>query len=65
MKKTLGQRIREAREAAGLTQTELADKIGSEQTRISEIERGQHVPQIARLFLLADALGVTVDELRP
>ncbi|NLG54089.1 MAG: helix-turn-helix transcriptional regulator [Rhodococcus sp.] len=35
-----GYRLRELREAAGLTQTQLAERIGVSQRQISKIERG-------------------------
>jgi transcriptional regulator with XRE-family HTH domain len=36
----IGQRIREARKAAGMTQDQLATKVGMKQNSISELEKG-------------------------
>ncbi len=54
----LGRRIRQAREDAGLTQSELADRIGlSHPQSISRYERGEtEVPQ-KRLRRIADETG--------
>lgn len=43
-KKALGRGIRGARRVAGLTQAELAERIGVPQSRISEWECGAHAP---------------------
>lgn len=65
-KPTIGQRVRAARLATGMTQAELAERIGSRQERITEIERDVYeAPSFARLCAIADALGISVDELRP
>ena len=57
----LGQRIREAREAAGLTQAELAEQIGLPrgQTGISQIERtDKHVKDWRIIQSIRDVLGI-------
>jgi transcriptional regulator with XRE-family HTH domain len=55
----LGARIREARQAAGLKQTELAVKLDVTQATIANYERGNTQPPSMRRFRsLADALGV-------
>lgn len=50
-------RLRDARRAAGLTQVELADRVGVHQTRLSQIEGGAAVDLEMR-WRLAVALGV-------
>ena len=50
-------RLRDARKAAGLTQLELADRVGVHQTRLSQIEGGAAVDLEMR-WRLAVALGV-------
>ena len=50
-------RLRDARKAAGLTQVELADRVGVHQTRLSQIEGGAAVDLEMR-WRLAVALGV-------
>jgi transcriptional regulator with XRE-family HTH domain len=51
--------IREAREAAGLTQLELAEKAHLTQATISRIEAGTIVPRLDTLQRIADALGTS------
>ena len=50
-------RLRDARKAAGLTQVDLADRVGVHQTRLSQIEGGAAVDLEMR-WKLAVALGV-------
>lgn len=54
----------DARKNAGLTQAELAKRIGADKSYISRIERGLTVPSVATLYRIAAAMGMTV-ELRP
>lgn len=56
-------RLRELREQAKLTQSQLGDKIGQTKSNISKYERGELEPNIQTLFALADIFGVTVDYL--
>ena len=51
--------IREFREARGLTQLELANKLGITPVSVYNWERGQHMPTAVQLRALARALGVT------
>ena len=63
--KTLGWLIRDRRVKAGLSQENLADEIGSDFRTISKYEKGEMVPSAIRLFEIAKALDVTVDEFVP
>lgn len=56
-KSELGRRIREARQAAGMTLKELDRQSGFSATHISEIERGKTSPTIGALIRIAQALG--------
>ena len=47
-----------ARIAAGLTQKELAERIGATQPAIARLERGERLPTVETLYRLAKALGV-------
>jgi ribosome-binding protein aMBF1 (putative translation factor) len=58
-------RIRELRIAAGLTQTQLAERSGLPQSHISRLEAAQHSPSHATLQKLAAALNIHVNELDP
>ena len=53
----------ELRKKAGLTQEELASKLGLSAQSISKYETGAANPDISYLPGLADALGVTIDRL--
>lgn len=55
----IGDRIIEARERAGLSQTELAEACGMASTQLSRYELGKSVPRKATLRRLASALNVT------
>ena len=54
----------DARKNAGLTQAELAERIGADKGYISRVERGLTIPTVATLYKIAAAMGMTV-ELRP
>jgi transcriptional regulator with XRE-family HTH domain len=62
----LAERIRLARERAGLTQAQLAARIGSTQPALARLEAGGVTPNLDTLGRLANALGLElVVELRP
>jgi transcriptional regulator with XRE-family HTH domain len=54
----LGDGLRKARQAKGLTQKELAVLSGLSNSVICDFEKGRRNPSIAALLRLADALGV-------
>jgi transcriptional regulator with XRE-family HTH domain len=58
-RKSFGTRLRALRERAGMTQTGLAEKVGTDKYHISGWERNHDVPEAALVELLAAALGVT------
>lgn len=62
-KSEFGDRMRELREAAGLTQAALAEKLGVPQSAISQWEGGRHAPPVTSVPDLAKALGVEAGEL--
>jgi transcriptional regulator with XRE-family HTH domain len=59
----LGEEIRRAREEAGLSQEELADKAQLHRTYISLLERNKKSPTVAVLARIAVALGLQASEL--
>jgi ribosome-binding protein aMBF1 (putative translation factor) len=62
----VGERIREAREAAGLSQRELARRMGTSQAAIGRLEAGGVGATLTTLQRVATALGLEVNvELRP
>jgi transcriptional regulator with XRE-family HTH domain len=56
----LGARIRELREARGLTREALAQKIGMSTVYVRKLEAGERTPSLDTLDRLARALGVTL-----
>ena len=62
-KETLGKRIAMLRKEKGYTQEQLAEKVGVSAQAVSKWENDVSCPDITLLPLLADILGVTVDEL--
>jgi HTH-type transcriptional regulator/antitoxin HipB len=62
----LAERVRHARERVGLTQAELAARIGSTQPAVARLEAGGSTPSFSTLRRVAAALGFElVVELRP
>jgi len=59
----MGNFIAQARKARGLTQRELADRLGVTDKAVSKWERGLSCPDVTLLAPLAALLGVTADEL--
>jgi DNA-binding XRE family transcriptional regulator len=54
----LGQRLRQLRLSAGLTQAELARRTGIHRPNIARVEAGRHTPSLETLARLAAAIGV-------
>lgn len=54
----VGERVREARLAAGMSQADLGNRVGLERDRVSKIESGERGVNALELFALADALEV-------
>lgn len=57
----IGQKIKEAREQAHLTQSELAKLIGVSTHYVSAIERGIKTPKLETFVAISKALGVSAD----
>jgi len=56
-----GDRLKQVREAAGLTQGELAERVGAGTNQIWRYEKGDSEPSAEVLASLATELGVTAD----
>jgi transcriptional regulator with XRE-family HTH domain len=54
--------LREARERAGLTQVQLARKIGETQTFVSKCERGERRIDLIELRAFCQALGLNLKQ---
>ena len=63
--KGIGQQIKKARISAGLTQKELAEKLGIPYQGIGQWERGVRTPKIETLRRIAKALHVEFLDLLP
>ena len=63
MNKTLGTMIAELRKQHGMTQLELAEKMGVTDKAVSKWERDLSCPDINTIPNLAEILGVSVEEL--
>ena len=59
---TMGERIRELRKTAGMTQEELGNKLGVSAQAVSNWERGS-VPDTELIPKIADCFGVAIDAL--
>lgn len=64
-KRLVMRHLREARERAGLTQTQLAVRIDSSARIISMYERGKRHPSAAHLAQLAEVLDIPMRQLLP
>lgn len=56
-----GTRLRKLREARGLTQRQLADRIDIEPAQVTRYERGQFLPNAETLVTLSKVLQVETD----
>ena len=55
--------LKEWRKKRGLSQQELANIMGINQTMISDYEKGKQVPSVQRLVQLSQILKISLDEL--
>ena len=59
----IGTRLREERDRVGISQRELARRIGLSASMISQIESGQSKPSVSTLYAIVTELGVSVDDI--
>jgi transcriptional regulator with XRE-family HTH domain len=59
----MGERLRAARTARGLSLRELAGRLAVSPSLISQIETGRSNPSVSTLYAIADELDVSLDEL--
>ncbi len=52
--------LRNARKEAGITQSELAQRIGADKAYISKVEHGRTVPTVSSFYRIVSALGMQV-----
>ncbi|MBQ2698877.1 MAG: helix-turn-helix transcriptional regulator [Firmicutes bacterium] len=60
---TLGERIKECRQHAGMSQEKLAELVGVSRQAVTKWEADQSAPHTEKLFRLAEIFGTTVDML--
>ena len=60
---TLGEKIKTAREAKGLSQRKVAELLGVSQPAYREWEQGDSTPNWARMKSIARVLEISLDEL--
>lgn len=61
--KLIGQRIKDCRNKKGISQQDLSIKTGIQNTTISAFENGKRIPGLQNIASIAQALGVTIDDL--
>ena len=59
----IGQRLKQLRKDAGLSQVQVAERLGKPQSYVSKIEAGTKSLHLYEVFSYADALGVARAEL--
>lgn len=59
----VGARARRLRQALGMTQCELAGRLGVAAPNYARLEAGRHVPSVTTLVRLAQVLGVPLEHL--
>ena len=60
-----GQILYTARKDAGITQSELANRINSTKSYISKLEKGHIIPSAGLFFNIINALGMRVEIVKP
>lgn len=63
MEQTLGKRIAQCRKGLGMTQDQLADRLGVTAQAVSKWENDQSCPDITMLPKLSEIFGISADEL--
>jgi transcriptional regulator with XRE-family HTH domain len=61
----VGQRLRDRREAKGLSQEALADLAELHRTFVGSVERGERNVSVVNIYRLAQALGSSASDLLP
>jgi len=63
VERQFGLRVRELRLARGLSQEELAFKVGIHRTYLGGVERGERNPSLKNIAAIATALDISLREL--
>lgn len=51
----------DARKGCGMTQSQLAERIGADKSYISRVERGLTIPSISTFYRMVSAMGLSVE----
>ncbi|MEU0189860.1 helix-turn-helix transcriptional regulator [Streptomyces afghaniensis] len=62
-RRVIGDRIRDARQRAGLSQVQLGERVGLDHKSIHRYETAQRAPTLTDLLLIADALNTPLAHL--
>ncbi|MFD1274812.1 helix-turn-helix domain-containing protein [Streptomyces kaempferi] len=62
-RQAIGDRVRAAREARGVTQEQLAERIDRDRKTVNRIEQGTLATKVDDLILIADALDTPLADL--
>ncbi len=60
---SLGEKIKEQRKQAGLSQEQLAEKLNVSRQAITKWETDKGIPDVANLLAISDEFGLSLDEL--
>jgi len=58
-----GEKIKKMRQSKGLSQSDVANKLGADKSFMSNLENGRKNPTLKTILKLAKALSVSSDEL--
>ncbi len=61
----IGEHLKSHREVRGLTQLQLAERVGLERTSITNIERGRQKLPLHVLFEICRTIGIAVSDVLP
>ena len=65
MERTLGNKIKSARIKSGLTQIQLAQKLGVSPSAIGMYEQGRREPDYNMIFKICGALNISIYDIAP
>jgi DNA-binding XRE family transcriptional regulator len=62
---SVGEKLKQGREGAGLTQTQMAEAIGLQRTSVTQIEKGVQGAPLHVLYEMCSVLGLEIRDLLP
>lgn len=60
---TLGEKLKEARKRAGLSQGQLSEKLGISRSAVAKWETDKGIPDVDNLKAISELLGMSIDNL--